>query len=67
MNYRLTYAFNRDELSTVIFPAKDVEEALKKAFVYIEAEHGEGSFNKLVGIALIEHVNTKEDVVCEQE
>jgi hypothetical protein len=64
--FRLTFAFNRDEINTVLFPASDVQDALKKAFVYIESEYGEGKFEELVAISLLQHVE-QEETECEQE
>lgn len=62
--YRLIYAFEEETMYQVIFPAESMIEALKKATLYIDSEHGDGSFQKIIAISL---VNKQEEEECKHE
>lgn len=53
MTYRITYAFDRDNIYTTLIQAKENADLLYWAKRYISEQHGVGSFKKLVAFSFL--------------
>jgi len=52
-NYRVTFAFDREEIMTFILESPCLLEAIVDARIYVE-EECKATFNDLVGIGIVE-------------
>lgn len=63
MSYRLTYAFDRDNIITTVIHAPevtDLAQATDHAFSYIEGEHGSRDTLNLIAFSVVK-LETKEN------
>jgi hypothetical protein len=52
--YRVTYAFNREDINVITVEEDCIYNAVCSARTYIEKEHGFLKFNEIIGLGIVE-------------